>query len=227
MATQVPVAENLDAAMHILHATALNKDFQDDIHKFYDGWAKDYDKHLDNANYNGPALTAEALNKVLSDKSALILDLCAGTGRVGQELAKLGFKRIDGVDFSQQCLDISASKGVYERLICDRLGKNKIKGVDDDYYSALTCVGALSIGHLKADVFDEWNRILKKGGFMVFTLSWAMMDGDPQEHIDTMTEMKQVIEGFIQDGTWELVDKVDISLIRKVGRADMYTIRLV
>ena len=62
---------------------------------------------------------------------------------------------------------------------------------------------------------------------MVFTLSWAMMDGDPQEHIDTMTEMKQVIEGFIQDGTWELVDKVDISLIRKVGRADMYTIRLV
>ena len=46
MATQVPVAENLDAAMHILHATALNKDFQDDIHKFYDGWAKDYDKVL-------------------------------------------------------------------------------------------------------------------------------------------------------------------------------------
>ena len=50
------------------------------------------------------------------------------------QLARRGFKRIDGVDISQKSLDVSASKGVYERLICDSLGKNKLKGVDDGAY---------------------------------------------------------------------------------------------
>ena len=50
------------------------------------------------------------------------------------QLAKLGFKRIDAVDISQKSLDISASKKVYERLICDSLGKNKLEGVEDGIF---------------------------------------------------------------------------------------------
>ena len=42
-----------------------------------------------NGKYSSPKACAEALGKVIADKSALIVDCAAGTGRVGQEVCQL------------------------------------------------------------------------------------------------------------------------------------------
>ena len=66
---------------------------------------------------------------------------------------------------------------------------------------------------------------LLPGGWMVFSLSWTMVDGDTPQQSDIIYEMQDAIKDLIQNGTWELVEKVNISLILENGRADMYTIR--
>ncbi|XP_038077156.1 uncharacterized protein LOC119745003 [Patiria miniata] len=209
-------------AVHDIAATGGN--FQNDVLTFYQQWAENYDKDMGPSHYGGPAFGAEALNKVLTDKSALIVDCASGTGKVGEELAKHGFKRIHAVDFSQKCLDISASKKVYERLICDRLGSNKIKGIEDGYYSAVICVGAISVGHLSCDVFPEWNRIVKKGGYIVFTRSKLIF---PDKQLTSaLDEIQSAIDDLIKKGVWEVVDIVSFDDSFCVGYGcDVYTIR--
>ncbi|XP_022084403.1 uncharacterized protein LOC110975864 isoform X2 [Acanthaster planci] len=192
------------------------------VAEFYDKWAEDYDEDLEKEHYKGPALCVDALSKAMPDKSALIVDCAAGTGKAGEELAKRGYKRIDAVDISPKSLDISASKGVYERLICDSLGKHKLKGVGDGFYSGLICVGGVSAGHISQDAFPEWTRIVKKGGFMVFAVSKAVVSGDQQN--EAFIETEDAISDLVQKGVWELVEKTNIPYV-KSHEADLYTIR--
>ena len=54
---------------------------------------------------------------VNSDKSVKILDVAAGTGRVGEYLHQLGYSNIDGTDISSKMLEKAKEKNVYQRLI--------------------------------------------------------------------------------------------------------------
>ncbi|KAF4521528.1 hypothetical protein B566_EDAN009496 [Ephemera danica] len=63
-----------------------------EVIKAYDAWA-DYDKDLCPGVYNGPAMAANALHAVLSPQDGVrVLDVAAGTGRVGLELHQRGFR---------------------------------------------------------------------------------------------------------------------------------------
>jgi len=53
------------------------------------------------------------------------MDIGCGTGRCGEELAKVGFKNIDGVDPSQGLLEASEKKGCYRNLHKMYLGNNE------------------------------------------------------------------------------------------------------
>ncbi|XP_038078459.1 methyltransferase-like protein 27 isoform X1 [Patiria miniata] len=204
----------------IIHKTHLLN--HDQMLDYYADWADSYDTDVKSSGYEAPRVCAEALGKVLSDKSALIVDCAAGTGIVGEELKNIGFKTIDAVDYSQQSLDISASKGVYRRLICNKFDENKIEEIKDDSCSALICVGALLMNHITQTAFPEWNRIVKQGGFMVFTLSRV-------EYDDGLPDHRLVIGNGIQElldkGTWELIDQTAIPY-HSGYLADMFTIRL-
>jgi len=225
METSMVEAEKKIRLIHDI-AGNNNENFCEEMQQLYQVWSENYDEDMNATHYGGPALGAEALSKVILDKNALIVDCAAGTGKVGQELAKRGFKRMDAVDFSQKCLDISASKGVYERLICDKLGRNKLRGVEDGYYTGLICVGAISVGHLSYDVFPEWNRIVKQGGYIVFTRSKLLFPDGSHKHSDTLDEIQEAIDDLIQRGVWELVDKVSVDDSFCVGYgADVYTLR--
>jgi ubiquinone/menaquinone biosynthesis C-methylase UbiE len=62
-------------------------------------------KHM--AIYLKELCEAAALNVA----TVKILDVAAGTGLVGVELAKLGFKNIVALDYSQEMLDLAEEKG--------------------------------------------------------------------------------------------------------------------
>ncbi|XP_022084410.1 methyltransferase-like protein 27 [Acanthaster planci] len=189
---------------------------------FYEKWAESYDQDVQNSGYEAPRLCAEAIGEVLMDKSVPVIDCAAGTGIVGEELAKVGFVTIDAVDYSQRSLDISASKGVYKRLICSKIDSNKIQDIADGAYGGLICVGALLLNDITHEAFPEWNRIVKKGGFMVFTLSKIEYDDDLPNH---RVIIGDGIQKLIDNNIWELVNKTTIPY-HSGYLADMFTIRL-
>ncbi len=60
--------------------------------KLYDNWAKTYDDSMVKSKVTGPQHLAEVVARTVSDLDSKILDLGAGTGLIGELLAKHGFK---------------------------------------------------------------------------------------------------------------------------------------
>ncbi|XP_072024756.1 methyltransferase-like protein 27 isoform X2 [Amphiura filiformis] len=87
-----------------------------------------------------------------------------------EKLTRHGFKNIDGVDISTESLKICKEGGLYRRLICDRIGTNKLD-INDDSYDGLILCGALLKGHLNLGCFPELIRIVKPGGPIIFSVS--------------------------------------------------------
>ncbi|XP_052706315.1 methyltransferase-like protein 27 isoform X2 [Crassostrea angulata] len=86
---------------------------------FYNMW-DDYEKDLQHY-YNGPAYAAEAIDRSFpSNKDkVLILDVAAGTGLVGEELLKRGFKELHALDPSESMLIKAKKKNVYKKFLCE------------------------------------------------------------------------------------------------------------
>ena len=84
---------------------------------YYIKWTQNnqYNEDMLNWNYSGPKNATEMFNNYINDKSIFIMDAGCGTGLVGEELKKIGFKNIVGVDFSQEMLDL-VPKDLYQNL---------------------------------------------------------------------------------------------------------------
>ncbi|XP_077988542.1 methyltransferase-like protein 27 [Glandiceps talaboti] len=138
----------------------------EEVRNFYDKWSTDYDKDLESVGWNAPRYTAEGLSKLMTDRHARILDCAAGTGLVGQELNRYGYRDIEAIDISQILLNQAAEKCVYKKLICAKLGADQIEGIKEDTYDAIVCAGGFLDGHLDDTCFTEFVRILRKDGLI-------------------------------------------------------------
>ncbi|XP_059153698.1 uncharacterized protein LOC131939426 isoform X2 [Physella acuta] len=69
--------------------------------------------------YRGPQYCADMAAAMVQDRreGALVLDVAAGTGLVGEELHKHGFKNIHALDGASQMLETCKQKGVYSDFI--------------------------------------------------------------------------------------------------------------
>ena len=89
-----------------------------EVMKYYDEWGKGkkYDKDMVDWNYTGPKETVEVFKKYALDKDITIFDAGCGSGLVGLELKKFGYKHFHGADLSQKLLD-TIPRNLYQRLI--------------------------------------------------------------------------------------------------------------
>ena len=96
----------------------------DEVMKYYDEWGEEnkYDKDMVDWNYTGPKETTEVFIKYNKDKEAKIYDAGCGTGLVGVELKKYGYKNFFGADLSQKLLNL-VPKNLYQKL--DKVDLNK------------------------------------------------------------------------------------------------------
>ena len=142
----------------------------DEVMKYYDEWGnKDkYNKDMVDWNYTGPKETSEIFNKYEKNKDILIFDAGCGTGLVGIELNKYGFKNFHGADLSQTLLD-SVPNNLYQKLT--KVDLNKTIDAKDNSYDAVMCVGTFTFGHVKPNALDEFVRITKSGGLICFTIN--------------------------------------------------------
>jgi len=142
----------------------------DEVMKYYDEWGeKDkYNKDMVEWNYTGPQETVDVFRKYTENKEMLIFDAGCGTGLVGLQLKKFGFKYFHGADLSQKLLD-TVPKQLYQKLI--KVDLNKPIDVKDNFYDAIMCVGTFTFGHVKPQALDEFVRVTKKDGLICFTIN--------------------------------------------------------
>jgi ubiquinone/menaquinone biosynthesis C-methylase UbiE len=167
-----------------------------ELEQRYDQWAELYDRDVaEDLGFVGPKIVADALAERVA-RAGMILDAGAGTGAVGTALADLGFLHLTAIDLSPAMLEIASSKGAYETLQREVLGTTL--GFEDDAFDATICVGTLTVGHAPPSSLNEFIRVTKTGGLIVF--------GMRPDHYET-GGFKQKQDALGSEGRWKLVSR--------------------
>ena len=146
----------------------------EDLQVVYKEWAPAYDH--DNDNLLGTVsqpLSVQIFQEYIKDKSLRIIDVGCGTGLVGVELEKGGFSNFDGIDISQEMIDIAKQRG-YSKLFIGSL--NDSLPCENNEYDAALCVGVFTHDHVGSNRLDELVRIVKPGGIICFTVNEGVYD---------------------------------------------------
>ncbi len=166
--SRIPPKVDDKSARLLERAYALSSDA--DTHELYRDWAETYDKTmLEGLGYLSPRLVSRLLADHVSDETVPVLDVGAGTGLAGQELAALGFTCIDAVDYSADMLAVAAQRNIYTRLIEGDL--TKPLDIADATYGAAVCTGTFTHGHVGPSCLAELFRIIAPGGLFAFSIN--------------------------------------------------------
>ena len=152
-------------------------DFLDKVYKteykdprdLYRDWADTYDNELAHNEYTTPIRTAKALTKFVSNKSTSILDFGCGTGLSAEALISCGFSNIDGIDISNEMIEIAREKRIYRNLEC--FNPDKGIPVKKNQYFIITAIGVISVGAAPISIFDEVFDLLPKDGLFAFSFN--------------------------------------------------------
>ena len=138
--------------------------------KYYQDWTKEnkYNQDMIDLDYVAPKETVLLLKKHALNHESKILDAGCGTGLVGIELKKNGYSNIEGVDFSQNMLDL-IPQDIYKKI--EKVDLNKPLKFKTNVYDIVMCVGAFTYGHVKPQALDELIRIIKNKGLICFTIN--------------------------------------------------------
>ncbi|XP_046864480.1 methyltransferase-like protein 27 isoform X2 [Xenia sp. Carnegie-2017] len=186
--------------------TIYCKHTQEDVVNLYSKWAATYEKVAHDNCYQGPVVAAEQLHETLIkhnyNQDTEILDLGCGTGLVGEHLYKLGYKNVDGIDFSEEMLKLSEAKGVYRSLKKGTMGSDGSVelGVTAGQYDAVICVGVFAPGHVKGKGMDDFIHVVKQGGMILFTINEKILD-------DPGYDFHEKLEELTKQRKWKLILK--------------------
>ena len=148
-------------------------------------------------------LCVEAFEKAIQSKDVFtdanknikILDAGAGTGIIGEMLAKRGYTNVDGLDISQEMLNIAAKKNVYKRLICAPLSEARIEEIQTAEYDAVLCAGTVVYGQVKAAALDECVRHVRPGQYRSTQFSLWARSANLQKQKKKKTEEEEEEKG--------------------------------
>lgn len=140
-----------------------------DLRPFYAQWALSYDQEVGENGYITPLRIAEALARHVKDLSIPILDYGCGTGISGQAFQEAGFLTIDGVDISDEMLEVAAQKKIYRRLevFAPETGPDVKLGA----YNIIAAVGVIGAGAAPLAVLDQIMALLAPKGLLVFSFN--------------------------------------------------------
>lgn len=132
----------------------------DDNRRLYADWAATYDQGFAGPqDYLLPGHVARAFAAM--GGTGPVLDIGAGTGLVGEFLAKAGIGPVDGIDISPEMLDVARRKGCYRSLVVADVTAG-LK-VPSDRYQGVVSSGTFTLGHLGPAALDELVRIAAPG----------------------------------------------------------------
>lgn len=168
----------------------------------YFDWAKSYDQVLELTGYTGPSKVADVVSDCISKEKkdkVRILDVGAGTGLVGRELHKRGFRHIDALDPSEAMLNEAKKWEVYENYIVNFISGSPLN-IQADSYDVLTGCGVFSEAHVPVEALHEMIRLVKPGGFVVLAISHEF-----QNESSTYQHLEPLMDKLGTDNKWKQV----------------------
>lgn len=181
-----------------------------DVAEYYSAWAQGnkYEQDLDPGTYNGPTIIADEVAVCYPETrdKVKILDIACGTGRVGEELARLGFKTIDGLDPSEGMLKECRKKNIYKTMYKE-FCSDKTLPIDAGVYDCVVVAGGLGEGHIPCSGLLEMIRVVKPGGFVLFVMR--------KEYLKYVEEYMDRLDPFInrldREQVIELVERREVT----------------
>ncbi|MER9859147.1 class I SAM-dependent methyltransferase, partial [Mesorhizobium sp. M0113] len=137
---------------------------------FYRGWANSYEVDVGREGYCGPTVVAELASAVqtayFANERAVIaiLDAGCGTGLVGVELERLGFRSIDGFDLSEEMAERARQTRVYRHVRGDVDLNGPLSDYSNASYDITVCCGVFTLGHIRPDALRELARVTRPNG---------------------------------------------------------------
>ena len=133
---------------------AYNLSTPDDNKKYYEGFAPFYDSvFVKDLGYTYPTVVANLLIKKFTIEGP-ICDIGCGTGLVANEIKKKAPNAvIDGIDISQDMIQISREKNLYRNLLELNL-EDPLDSLLQDY-SAVVSAGTFTHGHLGSETLKR------------------------------------------------------------------------
>ncbi|KAM5385533.1 hypothetical protein ACJZ2D_000732 [Fusarium nematophilum] len=172
----------------------------------YENWAETYNCDVNKEEYTAPELAAGYLLKHLGNlriQNAKILDAGCGTGLVGEHIAKHGARQIDGIDLSPGMLEVARRTDAYQALNTADLSRRL--EILDQSYDAVVCVGTMTQGHVGPGAFDEFVRIVKRGGLIISTVRQSVWHKNGYE---------SKVEALVKEGRVKMVgDEFEVNKI--------------
>ena len=165
----------------------------------YEGWADGYDAENLGNGYRVPGIGTAMIARHVMKDAGPIFDAACGTGIIGGMLELLGYESIVGSDLSPAMLKFAGSPKPYSRVYEHDLGEPLPE--EDNSFAAVTCFGSLGPGHAPARCMDEFVRIAKSGGFIIFN---TRAETYPEQ------ELKEKVDALTKSGAWVLVDQSPI-----------------
>ena len=137
---------------------------------YYKDWATSYDTQFAVTHgYVVPRHVGQAFREMGGEGP--VLDIGAGTGLVAEQLPGI---EIDGIDISQEMLDVACNKGLYRKRICaDLTGPLDIA---DGTYQGFVSAGTFTHGHVGPVCLPELMRIARPGALFVATINAQVFD---------------------------------------------------
>lgn len=146
----------------------------EDSVRLYREWAESYDEGFAREHgYVAPREIAAVFRAEAGGDAQPVLDIGAGTGLVGAELRDM---TVDGIDISQEMLDLAAAKGIYRRCITADL--TKPLDLPDAGYGGLVSSGTFTQGHVGPACLPELMRIARPDALFVLAIRPEVFDGE-------------------------------------------------
>ncbi len=161
---------------------------------YYDGWAKSYEESVREWQYQAPKRSASLIRRY-SEHSGPVYDAGCGTGLTGKALRTEGFSTIIGTDISPESVAIAAKSGTYDSVTVLDL-QTRPYPFPDSHFSAVNCIGVLTYIEDTRSLLQEFIRVTKDRGLVVFT---------HRDDIIESTDFYAIVDGIESDNRWEKV----------------------
>lgn len=168
----------------------------EELAEAYAAWAAGYDRDTLAAGYCLPFQVLAWVARHVRPAAGPVLDAGCGTGLSGPYLKALGYGPVEGLDFSQDMLDLAAARGAYAVLKRATLGETLPWA--DHHFAAFLSTGVFTEGHAPASSLGELCRITRPGGHAVFTVRDSIFDSGG---------FAEVIADLTDRGVWRLIEQ--------------------
>ncbi|XP_072045685.1 methyltransferase-like protein 27 [Amphiura filiformis] len=171
----------------------------------YANVADTYDTFKDLPGWEqGRKNVALALHSAKPGYNARILDCGAATGQTAEEIIKLGYTNIDGLDMSMDMLRVAERKGLFKNIICDTIDGVHNTKIADDSYDVVVCNGTFAPGQMDQTSFPELTRITKSGGFIIFSVSFKYLH---EWKLFKNGQLDSEMKKYVSAGKWKKVEQ--------------------